>query len=347
MSLAHIDQSNSPAIHIDQQAILRALKLNPADPNTQALLLVCDRYGLDPLLKHMVLITGNPYVTRDGYLHIAHASGQFDGIEVVEQGENDTHWTAKVAVYRKDMTRPIAYTGRFPKSKQQMREYGPEMAVKCAEVAALRRAFNVTGIGAADERWDVNEDDVIEATSTDAEPATVSAAAAKSALLSALIDRGWTPDDAKAEAKRMWGDRGSGTLTQSAVDMLIGQIADDPFGPADRTISPTQSPLPTEAAPTTPSGPAPVDTDTTPIGNKEGQNLHRRLGAILVDGGHRAAWIQAELVYHVTDGRTTHASELTLAETVTVENVAKAVAAGNLSPDEIKAVNDEHRAQGA
>ena len=141
-------------IDIDREAVLKSLGLNPRDPNTHALLLVCERYNLDPLLKHIVLIKSNAYVTRDGYLAVAHRSGQFDGMEVLEQGENQTHYTAKVAVYRRDMTRPFAYVGRYPKSGQMAQQYGPEMAVKVAEVQALRRAFNVTGISAADEMWD-------------------------------------------------------------------------------------------------------------------------------------------------------------------------------------------------
>lgn len=141
------------SVPIDKEAVLRHLKLNPNDPATQALLLVCDRYGLDPLLKHMVLIQGRPYVTRDGYLHLAHQSGQLDGIEVLDEGEEDAHLWARVAVYRKDMSRPFVYKGRYPKAGGN-KDYGPEMAIKCAEVAALRRAFNVTGIGAADEKWD-------------------------------------------------------------------------------------------------------------------------------------------------------------------------------------------------
>lgn len=138
---------------VDKEAILKALNLNPRDPKTQALLLVCERYQLDPLLKHMVLISGNPYITRDGYLAIAHRTGKFDGLEVLEEGADQTHWWAKVAVWRKDMSHPFTYVGRYPKSGHQ-KNYGPEMAIKCAEVMGLRRAFNVTGVGAADERWD-------------------------------------------------------------------------------------------------------------------------------------------------------------------------------------------------
>lgn len=139
---------------VDQNAVLRALNLNPSDPNTQALLLICDRYRLDPLLKHVVLIQGRPYVTRDGYLHVAHQSAQLDGIEIVDEGEEPGFWWARVSVFRKDMGRPFTYRGRYPKQGSGNKQYGPEMAVKCAEVAALRRAFNVSGVGAADERWD-------------------------------------------------------------------------------------------------------------------------------------------------------------------------------------------------
>lgn len=148
---------------VDRDAILKHLNLDPGSTSTQALLLICERYGLDPLLKHMVLIQGRPYVTRDGYLAIAHRSGVLDGVEVLEEGDSDDHWWARVAVHRKDMSRPFTYVGRYPHSGGN-KGYGPEMAVKCAEVAALRRAFNVTGVGAADERWD----DHMEATPVEA-----------------------------------------------------------------------------------------------------------------------------------------------------------------------------------
>ena len=158
-----------PVDKVDQTAVLRTLNLNPTDPRTQALLLICQRYGLDPLLKHVVLIDGKPYVTRDGYLHVAHTSEQFDGIEIIDEGETDTHWWARASTHRKDMQRPFTYRGRYSKKGANTR-YGPEMAVKCAEVASLRRAFNVTGVAAADERWtDDHEDPEPAATITSAE----------------------------------------------------------------------------------------------------------------------------------------------------------------------------------
>lgn len=131
--------------------ILRAIGVDPNNPTHQAALLACEKYGLDPLMKHIVVIPkAGPYITRDGWLHIAHRDGNFDGIELVEQGETPTHWTAKVGVYRKDMGRPFTYIGRYPKGGMN-KQYGPEMAVKCAEVAALRRAFPVAGVAAYEE----------------------------------------------------------------------------------------------------------------------------------------------------------------------------------------------------
>jgi len=154
----------APVVPINNEAVLRSLKLNPADPATQAMLLVCERFGLDAILKHIVLIEGRPYVTRDGYLHVAHRSGQLDGLEVIETGESPDEWFAVVAVYRKDMSRPFQYRGRYPKNGGN-KKYGPEMAIKVAEVMALRRAFDVAGIGSADEMQ------VDEATWVDLEPA--------------------------------------------------------------------------------------------------------------------------------------------------------------------------------
>ncbi len=138
--------------NIDQLAVLNAIGIDPRDPSAQAVLLICQRYELDPLLKHVVLIQKRPYITRDGLLHVAHRSEQLDGIEVLEQGETEGHFVAKVAVYRKDMGHPFAYVGRYPKGGSN-KGYGPEMAVKCAEVMALRRAFDVA-LAAREEMWD-------------------------------------------------------------------------------------------------------------------------------------------------------------------------------------------------
>jgi hypothetical protein len=194
MSLVHID-------HVDRDAVLKTLKLNPADPNTQAVLLICQRYHLDPLLKHVVLIQGAPYITRDGLLTVAHDSGQFDGIEILDEGETTSHWWARCAVHRKDMTRPFTYKGRYPK-KGGNTAYGPEMAIKCAEVMALRRAFNVTGLPVAEEAWD----------------SELPAATAKRRLLEA------TGGD-KAAASQAWDNAGLTGRQRVTEDELAAAVA--------------------------------------------------------------------------------------------------------------------------
>lgn len=142
---------------VSQSSILKAVGVDARNPQHQAMLLASEKYGLDPLLKHIIVIPGGGvYVTRDGWLHVAHREGSLDGIEVVEEGETTNHWTAKVAVYRKDMSRPFTYVGRYPKQGKN-KTYGPEMAVKVAEVAALRRAFPLAGVSSYEERWDIHE----------------------------------------------------------------------------------------------------------------------------------------------------------------------------------------------
>lgn len=142
--------SHVAGVEVDYAAVLRTLKLDPERAETQALMLVCERYGLDPLLRHVVLIDGRPYVTRDGLLHVAHASGELDGMEVVEERETPQEWRATVAVYRRGMSRPFRYGGRYSKQGRN-KAYGPEMALKTAESMALRRAFDVA-LASADER---------------------------------------------------------------------------------------------------------------------------------------------------------------------------------------------------
>jgi hypothetical protein len=135
--------------------VLQYLNLNPSNPQARAVVAVARHYGLDPLLKHVIVIPkGGVYITRDGYLHVAHSSKQLDGI-VVEQepalSDDGKEWVARVSVYRKDMRFPFTYPGRYAVNGSN-REYAQEMALKAAEAHALRRAFNVTGLPAEDEQ---------------------------------------------------------------------------------------------------------------------------------------------------------------------------------------------------
>jgi hypothetical protein len=142
-----------------QAALLKAVGLDKVPPEQRELAMaIADRYGLDLLLKHIVLIDGRPYITRDGLLHIAHRSGVFDGMEVTDPSIVDIgpakFWSARCSVYRKDMGRPFTYAGRYP-TQGGNQKFAPEMATKVAEVMALRRAFDVSA-PVMEERWDLD-----------------------------------------------------------------------------------------------------------------------------------------------------------------------------------------------
>lgn len=146
-------ESNVGAFDARDENLVRYLGLNPNSPADRAMVAVCRHYGFDPILKHVVVIPkGGVYVTRDGLLHVAHRSGQLDGI-VVEQDPTlvDGEWVAKVTVWRKDMSHGFTYPGRYPVNGGN-RQYAQEMALKAAEAHALRRAFEITGLPTLDEQ---------------------------------------------------------------------------------------------------------------------------------------------------------------------------------------------------
>jgi hypothetical protein len=132
-----------------QLALLKAVGLDKVAPEQRELALaIADRYGLDLMLKHLVMVEGKPFITRDGLLHIAHRSGVFDGIEVTTPEKVDRYWRATASVWRKDMSRPFVYPGRYPAGAKN----DEEMGIKVAESMALRRAFDVSA-PTLDERW--------------------------------------------------------------------------------------------------------------------------------------------------------------------------------------------------
>lgn len=157
--------------------VLRYLGLDPRNVETQALVLLCRRYRLDPLLGHANVIgTKNgfrPYITRDGMLEIAHRSGHFDGMTTDEERRSSTGdgWTAYVSVWRDDMKHPFRYGAQCKDDEAQARQgNGPEMALARAERRALRRAFNIPAYDEeADTDIDVRERDGLSAVTNSAE----------------------------------------------------------------------------------------------------------------------------------------------------------------------------------
>lgn len=158
MALAPVTQGDQR-----RDALLRALGFDRLNEGQRELALaICQQYDLDPMLRHVVMVDGKPYITRDGLLHVAHKSGDFDGIEVDQPvlDPDGRYWRTNCRVYRKSFSRPFAYPGRYPATGGNVK-YNEEMAIKVSEVMTLRRAFDVAA-PVLEERWDGDFEDAPE-----------------------------------------------------------------------------------------------------------------------------------------------------------------------------------------
>jgi phage recombination protein Bet len=113
------------------------------------------RYKLDPFAKQIWATPAGIFVGRDGFLTLAHRSGDFDGMETTFEERDGKLFSATCTVYHKKMSHPFRVTVRLeeffrptpPGKKAGAWEKMPYvMLQKCAEAHALRRAFCVTGL---------------------------------------------------------------------------------------------------------------------------------------------------------------------------------------------------------
>lgn len=131
-------------------------------------LAIADKYHLDALLKHIVIIEGNknvkdeagnwqsiktytPFITRDGLLHVAHQSGKLDGLSTI-LGTDEAGLYGETTVWRKDMRFPFKFRVYRSEVESKGRDGKPlgawatrpqQMTMKAAELTALKRAFDV------------------------------------------------------------------------------------------------------------------------------------------------------------------------------------------------------------
>lgn len=139
----------------ERRQLLRSLILRGgSEEQVNLILAICDRYGLDPMLKHIVLVSGNLYITRDGLLRIAHASGVLEAIEATAVRGDDKKWIATAQVWRSDKRRPFIFEAHQAEHENPgsgaWQKAPRAMTIKCAIVMALRHAFDVS-LGAAEE----------------------------------------------------------------------------------------------------------------------------------------------------------------------------------------------------
>lgn len=137
----------------ERDRLVRNLILkNATDDQLKLVLAICDRYGFDPLLKHVALISGSIYVTRDGLLHVAHSNSAFNGFSRPEYDKDENgKWIVTLAVYRKDIEHPFwatAYQSEHENPNSPIwRTHGRLMTLKCAQVLGMRLAFDVSLTG--------------------------------------------------------------------------------------------------------------------------------------------------------------------------------------------------------
>jgi len=113
------------------------------------------RYQLDPFAGQIWATPVGIFVGRDGFLAIAHRSGNFDGMETTLELVSGKVFSATCTVWHKQMSHPIRVTvwyeefyrptppGKKPGAWERMPKV---MLQKCAEAHALRRAFCITGL---------------------------------------------------------------------------------------------------------------------------------------------------------------------------------------------------------
>lgn len=122
---------------------------------------LANKYQLDPFSKQIwaVKYGNNPaqiFAGRDGYLAIAHRSGQFDGLQsevsINDKGELET---ATAEVWRRDMSHSFKVTVSYKEynsSTNPVWQSKPRtMLCKVAEAQALRKAFSVSGLYSPEE----------------------------------------------------------------------------------------------------------------------------------------------------------------------------------------------------
>lgn len=210
-----------------RNALLRAVGFDQlSEPQRELALAIAQRYELDPMLKHLVMVEGRPYITRDGLLHVAHKSNDFDGIEVTDPVLDDKpapngkkYWRSRATVYRKSFKRPFVYPGRYP-SDGGNAKYAEEMCIKVAEVMCLRRAFDVSA-PTVEERWDEIADTEVSPDGGVAEPPKT--LAERAARRVAAIEGGDEPGEQGSDAE--------GSTKTAENDEVVDGVVVEPAAP--------------------------------------------------------------------------------------------------------------------
>jgi len=144
----------------DRALIQKTVARGTTESEFKLFLYTATKYELDPLIKQVWCVKyGNApaaiFTGRDGFLHIAHRTGQFNGMETVPNfNEKGELVSATCKVWRKDMDNPFVvtvYRQEYDTHKSNWAKMPITMLQKVAESQALRRAFDISGLYAPEE----------------------------------------------------------------------------------------------------------------------------------------------------------------------------------------------------
>lgn len=195
---------------------------------------------------------------------------------------------------------------------------------------------------------------------------------AKVLLVDAFRQAGYSYDgqskkgEAVDRAAALWGKRGNNAISSTELDQLLASIAsiaadEAPFDeePAAQPVAgenigeesaPASVPEAASAEPSTrddtdPTGSA--DSAPAVISDVEARRLHRDLGRQVDKGGYGISDSadHEHLIFCCSNGRTVHASELTVHELAAVYQWAENVRAGRVTIDDVRSTAENHRHQ--
>ena len=190
---------------------------NSTEEEFKLFLYTANKFGLDPLLKQIwcvkflkkdntgKVIGAEPaqiYAGRDGFLEIAHRSGQFNGLE---SGMKDKD-TAYAKVYRKDMEHPFyveVALSEYSTNQALWKTKPKTMLIKVAESQALRRAFSISGIYSPEEmgQWE------LEAQGINFNKPQAIQSSPQQTYQQSNTDFDWSKLDLEKEPNKKWNDK--------------------------------------------------------------------------------------------------------------------------------------------
>jgi hypothetical protein len=237
-------------------------------------ILLAERYGLDPALRHVeVITTGGKlqvYITADGWRYIADRSGELDGLTFDDVTRGEHGWRATAYAWRKGCSHP--FEGRAGCGFAEKKDDPEAQAMTRATRRALRNAFAahirvpseyVTLLSDTDH--DADEPEPL-APGYDINPAATMTGEQRRAMVDAF-NQAHIPDrrDRLAYASMVVGRDvlSSDELTAGEADQVLASLTAELEAPFDRSgeVPADQDPGPSSTPTTWRSGAAGPDTD--------------------------------------------------------------------------------------